>query len=204
MQLDSTFDSDYWNERWRNQQTGWDIGYPAPAITKYMEGVEDLSIAILIPGCGNAYEAQYLVDKGFTNITLIDIASEACNILQQKFKDVTDQVHIIHDDYFNLNKKFDLIIEQTFFCALPINKRTEYAAKSASILNDEGRIIGVLFNKEFDSDTPPFGGDESLYRMIFEPYFEIKKLELCHHSIPPRKDTELFINFKKRAQEVFF
>ncbi|WP_231576788.1 hypothetical protein [Sphingobacterium sp. IITKGP-BTPF85] len=29
-------DQNYWNTKWQNNQTGWDIGYASPAITAYM------------------------------------------------------------------------------------------------------------------------------------------------------------------------
>jgi hypothetical protein len=40
-------------------------------------------IAILIPGCGNTYEAAYLLEQGFTNVTVIDIAPTLVKILSK-------------------------------------------------------------------------------------------------------------------------
>lgn len=60
MTTEKSLDQNYWNTRWANNETGWDIGYPAPAITNYMAQVPDKHIAILIAGCGNAYEAAFL------------------------------------------------------------------------------------------------------------------------------------------------
>lgn len=56
----TAFDEHYWQERWQKGQTGWDIGGPAPAILQHFRSLDDKALSILIPGCGNAYEAKAL------------------------------------------------------------------------------------------------------------------------------------------------
>ena len=87
-------DQNFWNNRWISGQTGWDIGYASPAITDYFSKVEDKNAKILIPGCGNAYEAQALFDMGFTDITILDISDEAVKRLKQKFEHHLSLIHI--------------------------------------------------------------------------------------------------------------
>ncbi len=198
-QCERQLDEQYWNAQWESRQTGWDVGYPSPAITKYMMQYVDKNTAILIPGCGNAYEAEYLAENGFTNITLIDIAPKAIELLKKKFAG-TKAVHIWHGDFFEHQGSYELIIEQTFFCAIPPNQRIAYAQKMASLLKKDGRIIGLLFDKTFEQG-PPFGGCQCEYRPIFEPYFVIEKMEKCNNSIPPRTGSELFINLIKINNE---
>ena len=153
--------------------------------------------AILIPGCGNAYEAEYLVTNGFTNITLIDISPKAAELLKQKFTNTT-QVKVLCEDFFHHRGKYDIIIEQTFFCAIPPYRRKEYAQKAASLLNKDGKIIGVLFDKKFDKPGPPFGGCPCEYKPIFESHFIIKVMNECYNSIKPRAGSEVFINLVKK------
>lgn len=190
----------YWETRWLNNTLGWDIGYAAPAITEYMAQYTNKDAAILIPGCGNAYEAAYLVEHGFTDITLIDIAPKAIELAKENFKN-NPQVKLICGDFFEHHEPYDLIIEQTFFCAIAVELRTAYAQKMSEILKEGGKLIGLLFNKEFASEGPPFGGSEEEYSKIFEPFFQIKTLENCRNSIPPRQKTELFINFVKNKDK---
>src|SRR5690606_27734921 len=75
----------FWNTLWENKTTHWDIGYPSPAIADFMSKYPNKEAAILIPGCGNAYEAEFLVKNGFTDITLIDIAPLAVKIIKERF-----------------------------------------------------------------------------------------------------------------------
>lgn len=187
----------YWDAQWTAGKTGWDIGYASPAITTYMAQYPDKNAAILIPGCGNAYEAAYLAANGFTDITLIDIAPAAAGRLKEKFAGM-EQIQVICGDFFAHEGRYDLIIEQTFFCALPPAMRGNYAAKTASLLKENGRITGLLFNRRFEQAGPPFGGDTEEYRQLFMPYYRIKEMSTCYNSIPPRADTEVFIQFVKK------
>lgn len=193
----SSFSQDFWNTRWKENQTGWDVGYASPAITDYMTQYENKNAGILIPGCGNAYEAEFLVENGFTNITLIDIAPKLVKKLQEKFEN-TPQVKVLCEDFYSHQAKYDVIIEQTFFCANPIGTRPKYAKKVAELLSEKGKLVGVLFNRNFEHQGPPFGGDKTEYTSLFSPYFEIKVMEICYNSIKPRKGKELFVNLIKK------
>jgi len=196
-QCQNPLGQNYWNERWEKGETSWDMRQSSPAITAYMAQYTNKNAAILIPGCGNAYEAEFLIANGFTNITLIDIAPKAIETVKEKFAD-KPQVNVLCEDFFNHQGNYDLIIEQTFFCAIPPNRRKEYAEKTASLLSQNGKIIGVLFDKQFNHPFPPFGGCLCEYKPIFGPHFTIKTMNECYNSIPPRAKSEVFINLIKK------
>jgi len=196
MQTEQELNQNFWNNRWINNETGWDVGYATPAISTYLQQYTNKDAAILIPGCGNAHEADFLLESGFKNITLIDIAPSAVKSLQQKYD--SPSITIICGDFFEHQHQYDLIIEQTFFCALAPAKRNQYAKKTASLLNKNGKLIGVLFNKDFEKQGPPFGGFVAEYKLIFEPFFNLLKMEECYNSITPRASSEVFINFIKK------
>lgn len=196
-QCENQLDQNYWNERWQKNETGWDMGQASTAIVEYMAQFPNKNARILIPGCGNAYEAEFLVANGFTNITLLDIAPKAVEALQEKFAEIP-QVTVLCEDFFNHKGCYELIIEQTFFCAIPPFRRKEYVEKTATLLNENGKIIGVLFDKQFNQPFPPFGGCPCEYKPIFEPHFTIKTMDECYNSIPSRANAEVFINLIKK------
>ncbi len=194
----TTLDKDYWNNRYQSQQTGWDVGTISTPLKEYIDQWNDKDSAILIPGCGNAYEAEYLLNQGFSNITLIDIAPAAVATVSTKLRDfLGKQLRIICGDFFELQDKFDLIIEQTFFCALQPSLRKAYANKMFDLLKDDSRLAGVLFNKNFEGG-PPFGGSKAEYEQLFTTSFELIKMEDCRNSIAPRAGSELFFILKKK------
>lgn len=193
---DPFFTPQYWQNRWQTGETGWDIGYASPPITTYFEKV-DRTAKVLIPGCGNGWEGEYLYKQGFINLTLLDIAPKAIEAMQKRMQDAPMGM-IMPGDFFELDDQYDYIIEQTFFCALHPSLRDEYVQKAASLLTDNGKLVGVLFDTDFGFDHPPFGGTKEIYKQHFQQSFEILHLSPCNNSIGPRKGKELFIEARRK------
>ena len=189
-------DKDFWENKYQNNEAGWDMGKASPPLMEYMQQVEDKDISILIPGAGNAYEIQALLDLGFTNITVIDIAQQPINTKQKEFSE-NPFVKMIHGDFFQHQGNYDVILEQTFFCALPIQLRVTYVQKMYELLNEKGTLAGLLFNRTFENPGPPFGGNILEYKSLFRGLFTIKTMETAYNSIPERANTEVFFIIKK-------
>ncbi len=192
MEINETF----WNNKYNKNEIGWDLKSPSTPLKEYIDQINDKAIKILIPGCGNAYEAEYLLEKGYTNITLIDISEAVVNNIKEKFKN-NSEIRVLLQDFFELEEQFDLILEQTFFCALDPKLRKDYSKKMNQLLTKNGKLVGVLFNREFNQNEPPFGGNKTEYITYFNDYFDFKTMENCYNSIPPRAGNELFINLIK-------
>jgi methyl halide transferase len=183
----------FWDQRYQNNLTGWDLGAVSPPLSDYFDQLPDKNISILIPGCGNAYEAAYLLEKGFTNITLIDIAPSLVKGLLEKHQaHIGKQLTLIAGDFFKHSGQYDLVVEQTFFCALDPSLRNAYAAHMQKLVKPGGKLAGLLFDKSFEGG-PPFGGSKSEYQSLFERYFHIEKMEPCTNSVKPRMGSEVFI-----------
>lgn len=194
---DKPLDQAYWDAQYRAKATGWDLGTVSPPIQELIDTIEDKNSAILIPGGGNSYEAEYLLQQGFTNITVIDISPTLIEVLQQKFVN-QPHVKIILGDFFEHQAQYDWIIEQTFFCALPPTMRPKYVWKMHQLLAPKGKIAGLLFNREFE-EGPPFGGNKLEYMNLFSGAFTILKMDVCTNSVRPRANSELFIELEKNT-----
>jgi SAM-dependent methyltransferase len=185
----------YWDNQWAAGQTGWDIGFVAPALKEWFDSIADKNVAILIPGCGNAHEAEYLLNKGFNNITVIEIAPSAVRILKEKFKN-RDGLRIIEGDFFKHEGEYDIIVEQTFFCALDPSLRENYCQQMAKLLKKDGILGGLLFDRTFEQG-PPFGGCKCEYTPLFHKSgLEVTEMNITDGSIPERMGTELFFKSK--------
>ena len=64
----------FWDTQYQEGNIGWDVGSITTPLKAYFDQLTDKSLAILIPGAGNAYEAEYLNKLGFKNITVVDIS----------------------------------------------------------------------------------------------------------------------------------
>ena len=189
-------DSEYWENKYQNDKTGWNIGYPSTPIKEYIDQLKNKDIKILIPGAGNAYEAEYLHKKGFTNVWVIDLAKSPLENLKKRVPNFP-QEHLLQGDFFKTASQYDLIIEQTFFCALDPLLRDSYVSKMATLLKPKGKLVGLLFDFELTADGPPFGGSVDEYKKRFSKHFKIKVFESAFNSIKPRKGRELFAIFEK-------
>jgi len=187
---------DYWAAKYRENKTGWDLGSVSPPLKQYMNQLKDKSLKILLPGAGNSYEAEYLFINGFKNIYVLDIAEDPLKNLKRRIPGFPEK-NLIQADYFEFEGSFDLILEQTFFCAIPVQKRGLYAEKTHQLLRKNGKLVGLFFNSEFFKEGPPFGGSKKEYLTYFSPYFTIEVFEPCTNSILPRQGNELFFIFKK-------
>ena len=190
--MNAFLSQEYWNNRYLQHQTGWDIGTVSTPLKEYIDQLNSKDIRILIPGGGNSYEALYLLEQGFTNITVIDLAPAVTEKLKDQTKSYQTHIKILTGDFFELEGQFDLILEQTFFCAIDPALRTNYVSKMATLLKPNGKLVGVLFNRDFEGG-PPFGGHEVEYRTLFSKAFSKIFMEPSYNSIPPRAGSELFV-----------
>lgn len=189
-------DKQFWEDLYQSGQMGWDIGEVSTPLKSYIDQLENKDTRIFIPGAGNSYEAGYLLEKGFTDITILDIAPTVIKKLKEKFR--SSNIQVIEGDFFQHFGQYDLILEQTFFCALDPSLRKDYARHVYDLLKPKGKLAGVLFHYHFDFGPPPYGGNAEEYKKIFTPYFHFKVWEPCYNSIPPRAGTEWFMILEKK------
>lgn len=187
---------EYWNQQYKNNQTGWDIGYASPALMAYFNERNDKSAKILIPGAGNGWEVEHLFKKGWFNTFLLDFSSEAIKLFKKRFPDFPEK-NILLENFFKHSGQYDYIVEQTFFSSLPRAFRTDYAQHMYDLLKPGGKLVGLLFNHEFHFSHPPFGGTENEYKKLFFKLFNVKHFTIAYNSIKPRKERELFIILEK-------
>jgi len=189
--------SNYWENRYQSHETGWDVGEITTPLKEYIDQLQDKSIKILIPGAGNGYELEYLLKKGFSNSYVADFAETPLQNIKKRIPYIKEK-QLIHSDFFDLEGQYDLIIEQTFFCALNPELRPKYVQKMKSLLKANGKIMGLLFQFPLTEVGPPFGGSKEEYLKLFSDGFKIKTLETAYNSITPRKGNELFFIFSKK------
>jgi len=187
-----SFDESYWTKRYLNHETAWDIGYASPPLMQYLDQLENKNVRILLPGAGHGYEAKAAFEKGFVRTHVLDFSSSPLDQLKKSVPGFpVSNIHL--GDFFHHKGSYDLILEQTFFCALNPVQREDYVIKMKELLTVGGKLVGVFFNRQFPFDGPPFGGKKSDYLSLFKNHFTIECCEVCYNSIPERKNSELFM-----------
>ncbi|GGK70662.1 methyltransferase [Rufibacter glacialis] len=199
----ASLDEEYWEHRYRQNRTEWDVGTITPPLKAYIDQLPNQDLQVLVPGGGNGHEAEYLFRKGFHRLHLLDFAAAPLRNLKERVP-AFPQGQLLQQDFFSLTpNQYDLVLEQTFFCALPREMRPAYARQMHMILKPGGKLAGVLFSEEFAAEGPPFGGTALEYQAYFEPYFQFNVFEPCRNSISPRQGRELFIELERRERPQF-
>lgn len=200
--MDNVNQARFWQQRYETDSIGWDMGEVSPPIKAYIDQLPESAKrqAILVPGAGNAYEVGYLYEQGFTNVTLVDFASAPIKDFAKRYPDFPAE-QLICADFFELSAEhyqFDWVLEQTFFCAINPQRRDEYVQQMARLLKPRGKIVGLLFNKDFGNNHPPFGGNLEEYQQHFISHFDIEIMQPCYNSHPARQGSELFIKLRAK------
>ena len=189
--------SAYWENRYLTNDAAWDAGSITTPIKEYIDQLDDKTARILIPGCGNGYEFEYLIQNSFRNSFVLDYAESPLRNLKTRISGCTED-QFIQSDFFAHEGQYNLILEQTFFCALDPELRAAYVKKMHALLAPNGKIAGLLFQFPLTEKGPPFGGSREEYLSLFSEYFEINTLEPAYNSIKPRQGNELFFIFTKK------
>jgi thiopurine S-methyltransferase len=133
---------------------------------------------------------------GFRNVYVADISEIPLQNLKNRVPEFPDD-NLLHGDFFDLEGPYDIILEQTFFCARHPSLREKYAQKMAELLGPAGELAGLLFDAPMNEDRPPFGGCRAEYLEILGKYLNVLHMEACNRSIKPREGKEVFFRAVK-------
>jgi cyclopropane fatty-acyl-phospholipid synthase-like methyltransferase len=188
-------DSDYWNTLYLTGDTGWDKGAPAPPITRMLrEGVVKPGGHIAVIGCGRGHEAIEAARAGF-KVTAVDFASEAIKGTLENARRAGVSLDVQQMSLFDLDARFDAVLEHTCFCAIDVELRDRYVEKAADWLQGGGTLFG-LFYAHGKPGGPPFDTTEQEVRRRFSPRFALERLRVAADSIPARAGKELEAVFR--------
>ena len=197
-----TLESGYWTDRYRSEDTPWDLGEVSPPLKEYFDSISKRGLKILVPGAGSGHEVQYLHQIGFSEVFYLDFSPEAARKFSQNHPTFPPS-NIFAGDFFQQSGSYDLIVEQTFFCSFHPGKelRSRYAEKAAELLKPAGKLIGLWWNfpLEKDQTSPPYGGSMEEYCDLFQPYFSNVRFFPCRNSHPSREGKEYFAIMEKRG-----
>ena len=196
-------EKDYKCEDWQrhNEENdlGWDLGQVAPPFVKLWQE-EKLPLGkVLVPGCGRGHEVVFLAENGF-DVTAIDFSSGAVTYLKNALKKRNLEGRILHQDFFRLDEShegvYDLVLEQTFFCAISPKQRRDYVLNVSRILKPGGILVGLFYHTD-EQGGPPYNTTREDIEMHFSKKFEIQELDKTSLSAEQRKDKEWLGILKK-------
>jgi len=129
--------------------------------------------AVLVPGCGLGHDASQVRSIARTEVLGLDVAEEA--IEQAKLLYHGRGLAWAVGDLFEWPGSYDLVLEHTCFCAIPIERRADYVAAMARLIPAGGHLLGIFFlNPDHEGEEgPPFGVTFRELEEFFEEDFQL-------------------------------
>jgi len=190
--------SEYWQQRYQEGTTRWDLGQAAPAFVSFLQSHSLQPGKVAVLGSGRGYDAIAFAKSGF-DVIGFDFAPAAIHEATAIAQASGSSVKFLQRDIFDLpiefSQYFRYVIEHTCFCAINPQQRQDYIKVVREILQPRGELIAIFFTHSRPGG-PPFGVSPEEIKQYFATDFEILKLEPITNSVPARQGEEHFGHFR--------
>jgi SAM-dependent methyltransferase len=193
-----------WDQRWRNQETPWDKGEPAPPLLEALAHPEDgpflRDARVLVPGCGSGHDVRALATGG-ARVTGLDLSSTAIKVARGHTP-VRGEEYVCDCLFSWEAEPFDALWEHTCFCAIDPSCRGIYAEAVGRLVRPGGKLVGVFYlNPEDPDDDPPYGSEKTEIVKHLEPWFTLQWGSVPKRAFPSREGREWLATFVRHDRE---
>ena len=195
-------DPQFWRQRYQTNDTPWDLGAASPPLMSLATEKPHLFAGnMLSVGCGRGHDAAWLAQHfPESAVTGLDISPEAIESAQLLHGNTVQwTLGSIFEPPNEFLGHFNTIIEHTCFCAIPPNRREDYAKSVASMLAPGGHLVGVFFVDIPLDEGPPFGSNpDALEALLQSVGLRRTHWAMATNSIERRKNEEWVGVFEKQ------
>jgi SAM-dependent methyltransferase len=188
--------SQFWDERYRQNATGWELGTPTPAFVDCFSGLKNNLGSLLVLGSGSGHDAIWLAQQGY-KVTGVDFSLEAVHRSLSNAKLANVSPTFLRRDVFELSPDefgwFDIIVEYVTFCAINPSRRAEFVRVVSNMLRPGGTFVGLFFPLDNRSGGPPFAVNIDEIRELFGDHFELQSSVEPARSVSPRMGKEMLM-----------
>tara|TARA_B100000287_G_scaffold395538_1_gene410457 strand:+ start:535 stop:1140 length:606 start_codon:yes stop_codon:yes gene_type:complete len=193
----------FWNDRYLDENTKWDLGGPTPILSHYLKTKNNIG-RVCVLGCGKGHDAIEF-SKYQNDVHAVDFSEEALKDLKQRASNENAKINIHNKDIFLLPNShedfFDMVYEYTCYCAIDPDRRADYFSMVHSILKKNGLFFGIMIPLDkdvYNDEGPPFGVSIKQIEELTASYFDIVENQFSKYSIEPRKGREKILVLKKK------
>ena len=149
-----------WEARYQAGDTPWDKGRAHPALVQWLSE-NRLAGSILVPGSGPGHDVRVLAANPQAKVIGLDLAPSAKGIAEE-FPKTGNETFITADFLYGsafAEGSFDAVFEHTCFCAIPPDRRPDYARATSTALKPGGLFLAIFYRNPSDRGEPgpPFG-----------------------------------------------
>ncbi len=198
---DLNLTADFWEQRYQDGRTGWDLGQPAPPFVRLLDSDQAPTpgrIAVL--GAGRGYDAVLFADRGF-EVVGFDLAPSAIAAATQLAQARHLPAQFLQRNIFDLPSEFagqfDYVLEHTCFCAIAPDQRDAYVQVAHRLLRPSGELIALFWAHQMPGG-PPFGSTVDELHQRFMPLFDIIEFAPATNSVAGR-DNEFLARLRRKS-----
>ena len=182
----------FWNQRYASGETPW-VLHKIPAALRFFLKRTRIKGKVLIPGCGTDHGVIKAFADAEFEVTAIDFSSIAIAETKKALGNFgpSRTGGIMRADFFksDFGRRFDLVYERTFLCAMHPRRWPQYAKRVAQLLRPGGKLIGIFFYGT-DPEPPPYPINKTQAVEIFGKYFRLVRDLKISDSVPMFAGTE--------------
>ena len=187
----------FWNQRYASGETPWVLHKVPAALRSFLKRTRTPG-RVLIPGCGiDRGVIEAFVDAGF-EVTAIDFSPVAIAETKKALGNFDGK--IIRADFFksDFGRRFDLVYERTFLCAMHPRRWPRYAERIAELLRAGGKLVGIFFYGT-EPEPPPYPINKTQAGEIFGKYFRLVRDLKVSDSVPMFAGMERWQEWERAA-----
>ena len=189
----------FWNQRYASGVTPW-VLHKIPAALRHFLKRTRRKGRVLIPGCGTDHGVIKVFADGGFEVTAIDFSPVA----RAETNKALGNFHgkIIRADFFksDFGRRFDLVYERTFLCAMHPRRWAGYAKRVAELLRPGGKLIGIFFYGT-EPEPPPYPINKTQAPEIFGKYFRLLRDLKVSDSVPMFAGMERWQEWERTAMK---
>lgn len=195
----SHLSTEFWQNQYEANSTGWDRGEVHPALLNWIKLDELSPCRIVVPGCGRGHEVTHMAQRGF-DVTAIDYATAPIEFLKNQLATQGLEASLIAADLFSfeVSTPYDAVYEQTCLCAIDPGLRPRYADLVYQWLRPGGQLY-LLMVQTNSSHGPPFHCNPVEMRDLFSHRrWQWQESDVTHYDHPSGQIHELAVVLNRR------
>ncbi|MFQ5673281.1 MAG: methyltransferase domain-containing protein [Nitrospinales bacterium] len=189
-----------WQKHYDTGDLRWDLGEVSPPFARLWREKKLRPGKTIVPGCGRGHEVVFFAERGF-DVTGVDFSPGAVTCLTDALSQKGLRANVLLADFFELDSAhdscYDLVLEQTFFCAIAPSARALYVETVHRLLQANGLLVALFYETNEEGGPPYHTGYADIPR-LFSRHFAIEHLEKTPHSIERRRGREWLGILRKR------
>lgn len=189
----------FWNQRYTSGQTPWLVNSLPAVLRSFLKRTKTRG-SVLIPGCGTDHLVLQSFQTAGFNVTAIDFSTVAVARTKNALGHFKGEIVLGDFFTFDFGKRFDLIYERTFLCALHPRRWSRYAARVVELLRSQGTLAGIFLYGE-EADPPPYPLSKPKAVQIFGKHFRLLHDAKVSDSIPMFKGMERWQEWKRASPQ---